>query len=167
MGLLHLCFMINNKNNMEEMKAITQQQYGGPEVLLIKDVPMPIPKENELLIRIHAVPITTAGSMMREGVPYLGRLAIGLFKPKATIPGVTFSGEVESVGQEVTKFFIGEQVFGETLFNQGTHAQYVCVREDDVIATKPDNITHSEAAPICDGHLTSMNFLQKVTELKA
>jgi NADPH:quinone reductase-like Zn-dependent oxidoreductase len=116
---------------------------------------------------VQSAPITAAGSFMREGTPYLGRLAIGLFKPKSTIPGVGFSGEVEAVGQDVKMFQIGDQVFGETLFNQGTQAEYVCVAENDVIATKPDNITHAEAAPICDGHLTSMNFLSQVTELKA
>ena len=83
------------------MKAVTQQRYGGPELLIIKDVEKPSPKNDELLIRVHAVPITTAGSFMREGTPYLGRLAIGLFKPKSTITGVCFSGEVEAVGQDV------------------------------------------------------------------
>ncbi len=152
---------------MEMMKAVTQLRYGGPEVLEIKEVPKPSPKDKELLIRVYATPITAAGGFMREGVPYLGRLAIGLFKPKSSIPGVGFSGEVESVGKDVEEFKIGDQVFGETLFNQGTQAQYVCVGQDEVIAIKPDNITHAEAAPTTDGHLTSMNFLQHVTALKA
>lgn len=148
------------------MKAVTQQRYGGPEVLQVSEVTKPIPKENELLIRVHSAPITAAGSFMREGTPYLGRLAIGLFKPKTTIPGVGFSGEVEAVGQNVEMFRTGDLVFGETLFNQGTYAQYVCVPENDVIATKPEGITHAEAAPITDGHLTSMNFLTQVAALK-
>lgn len=148
------------------MKAVTQHKYGGPEVLEIKEVPKPNPKDNELLIQVHATPITAAGGFMREGVPYLGRLAIGLFKPKATIPGVGFSGEITSVGKDVTLFKVGDQVFGETLFNQGTQAQYVCAGQDDVIALKPVNLTHAEAAPITDGHLTSMNFLKLVADLK-
>lgn len=152
---------------MEMMKAVTQQRYGGPEVLITKNVQKPSPKADELLIRVHAVPITTAGSFMREGTPYLGRLAIGLFKPKSTIPGVCFSGEVEAVGQDVRMFKIGDQVFGETLFKQGTHAEYTCVSENDTIAIKPENMTHAEATPICDGHLTSMNFLNFVTAVKS
>ena len=149
------------------MKAVTQEKYGGPEVLNIEDIQKPNPKNDELLIRVHSTPITTAGSFMREGTPYLGRLAIGLFKPKSTIPGVGFSGEVEAIGEDVVSFNIGAKVFGETLFNQGTQAEYVCVSQDDVIATKPDNITHAEASPITDGHLTSMNFLTQVTKVKA
>lgn len=152
---------------MEKMKAVTQNKYGGPEVLEIKNIPKPSPKDKELLIRVHSAPITAAGGFMREGTPYLGRLAIGLFKPKSTTPGVGFSGEVEAIGKDVEMFAIGDQIFGETLFDQGTQAQYVCVGKDEVIAIKPDTITHAEAAPICDGHLTSMNFLNKVTALKA
>lgn len=151
---------------MESMKAVTQKQYGGPEVLAIKEVKKPIPKEDELLIRVFSAPITAAGSFMREGTPYIGRLAIGLFKPKSSIPGVGFSGEVEAVGSAVDLFQIGDKVFGETLFSQGTQAQYVSVPQSDVIAPKPGSITHAEAAPVCDGHLTSMNFLTKVTTLR-
>ena len=80
--------MIDKNNTMEMMRAVTQLQYGGPDVLEIKDVPRPDPKDNELLIRVHSTPITAAGGFMREGTPYLGRLAIGLFKPKSLIPGV-------------------------------------------------------------------------------
>lgn len=149
------------------MQAVVQEQYGGPEVLRVDDVPKPSPKDNELLIRVHSVPITAAGGFMRTGTPYLGRLAIGLFKPKHNIPGVGFSGEVESMGDEVQGYQIGDKVFGETLFNQGTHAEYVCVPQNDVITKKPENITHAEAAPIIDGHLTSMNYLSQVYELKA
>lgn len=148
------------------MKAVTQETYGGPDVLKIAEVQKPIPKKDELLIRIHSTPITAAGSFMREGTPLLGRLAIGLFKPKSKIPGVGFSGEVEAVGEDVKLFSIGDKVFGETLFNQGTQAEYVCASHDDVIAIKPNNITHAEAAPIIDGHLTSMNYLTKVTAIQ-
>ena len=147
------------------MNAIVQKQYGGPEVLRLNEVPMAKPKDSEILVRVYSAPITTAGSFMREGKPYLGRLALGLFKPKQSIPGTGFSGEVESVGKDVSRFKEGDQVFGETLFGQGTLAEYVSVREDDVIALKPENITHMEASPVCDGHLTSLNFLQHVTKL--
>lgn len=158
--------MITTSNGIATMRAVTQQRYGGPEVLEIKEVLKPSPQGNELLIRVHAAPITAAGSFMRAGTPYLGRLVLGLFSPKSTTPGVCFSGEVEAVGKDVEMFAIGDPVFGETLFHQGTQAQYVCVREDEVIATKPANITHAEAAPVCDGLLTSMNFLNHVTALK-
>jgi NADPH:quinone reductase-like Zn-dependent oxidoreductase len=152
---------------MEQMKAVTQEQYGGPDVLKVKEVAKPSPKENELLISVYAAPITAAGGFMREGVPYMGRLVLGLLKPKKNIFGVCFSGEIEAVGSNVTKFKVGDKVFGETLFNQGTYAEYVCVGEDELVVIKPENMTHAEAAPLCDGHVTSMNFLTKVTTLKA
>jgi NADPH:quinone reductase-like Zn-dependent oxidoreductase len=151
---------------MEMMKAVSQKRYGGPDVLTIQDLPKPSPKDNELLIRVHAAPITAAGGFMREGKPYLGRLAIGIFKPKSQTPGVCFSGEVEDIGKDVKLFQVGDNVFGETLFNMGTQAAYVCAGEEEVIAKKPEHITHAEAAPICDGHLTSMNFLTQVTTLR-
>ena len=145
------------------MKAVNQDRYGGPEVLTIREVAIPVPAKGEILIRVRAVPITAAGRFMREGTPYLGRLIIGLLRPKSSTPGVCFSGEVEALGRGVGLFAVGDKVYGESLFGTGTHAQYVCVAENDLIALKPDRLTHAEAAPICDGHLTSMNFLTRVT----
>lgn len=151
---------------MKTMKAVTQERYGGPEVLTIKDVTKPTPAANELLVKVAAVPITTAASFMREGSPFIGRLALGLLRPKNSIPGVCFSGRVESIGAEVEGFEVGDTVCGETLFSQGTQAEYVCVPQGDVIAKKPPSISHIHAAPICDGHITSLNFLTHVTPLK-
>lgn len=152
---------------METMKAVTQERYGGPEVLQLSEVPIPTPADNEILVRVYSSPVTAAGSFMREGVPYLGRLAIGLFKPKSKIPGTGFSGVVESTGKDVQLFKEGDQIFGETLFGQGTYAEYISIPFDDVIALKPTNITHAEASPTCDGHLTSLNFLKHVADLQA
>lgn len=151
---------------MESMKAVIQEKYGGPNVLQIRNVPIPIPADNEMLVRVYSSPVTAAGSFMREGAPYVGRLFMGLFKPKRTIPGTGFSGVVESTGKDVQRFEEGDQIFGETLFGQGTHAEYICIPDDDVIALKPSNINHAEASPSCDGHLTSLNFLQYVVDLR-
>ncbi len=148
------------------MTTVSQDRYGGPEVLKLKPAAKPIPKDNEILVRVYAAPVTAAGTFMREGSPYIGRLFMGLFKPKFDIPGTGFSGEVEAVGSTVQKFKEGDQVFGEKIFAQGTFSQYITLPEDDVIFIKPKNVTHAEAAPVTDGHLTSLNFLQNVVQLK-
>ena len=152
---------------MQKMRAVIQKEYGGPEVLKVEHMEVPQPKSNEILVRVYAAPVTTAGSFMREGVPYIGRLAIGLFRPKAQTPGVGFSGVVARVGEDVKEYKVGDAVFGETLFQQGTQAEYICIPEDDVITHKPPGVPHLDAATACDGHLTSLNFLTRVGKLKA
>lgn len=148
------------------MKAIVCTKYGSPGVLQLKEIEKPIPKSNEVLIRISSASVTAADSMMRKGSPYIGRLFIGLMKPKYPVIGTGFAGEVEAVGNEVTHFKKGNQVFGESIFGLGTNAEYVCVPEDGVLVLKPDNISHEEAAPVCDGALTSLNFLRDMAKIK-
>jgi len=104
--------------------------------------------------------------MMRAGKPKFGRLFLGLFKPKNTSLGTGFSGVVETVGSEVTQFKIGDAVFGEKLFSNGCNADYICIEENMIIEHKPRNISHREAAPICDGFLTSYNFLKDIANIK-
>ncbi|MBX2817642.1 MAG: NAD(P)-dependent alcohol dehydrogenase [Saprospiraceae bacterium] len=152
---------------MNKMRAVTQRSYGGPDVLRIEHLEKPSPNENQLLIRVFSVPITAAGSFMREGSPYIGRLAIGLLKPKHPISGVCFSGEVEEIGKNIGRFRVGDKVFGEVLFEGGTHCEYITIEEDALVAIKPESMSHAEAAPICDGHLTSMNFLTRVANLQS
>lgn len=145
-----------------KMKAIVSTNYGGPEILHLQEVPMPTPKKNEVLIRVHVASVTTADTMMRTGKPYIGRLFLGLSKPKNPISGTGFSGVVEAVGSEVTLFEKGESVFGESISSFGTYAEFVCVPEEGVIAALPSNMSHDEAAPVCDGAVTSLNFLKNL-----
>ena len=96
------------------MKAIVYEQYGSPEVLQLKEVALPSPKQHEVLIKVHATTVTTADIMMRTGKPAIGRLYLGIKAPKRTILGFEFAGEVVEVGSSVTLFQIGDKVFGGT-----------------------------------------------------
>lgn len=148
------------------MKAAIYTKYGSPEVIQIIDVEIPSPKPNEILVKIKASSVTRADTMMRQGIPKFGRLFLGLFKPKNTALGTGFSGVVEAVGSQITKFKVGDEVFGEKLFSNGCNADYLCIAEDLVLDIKPNTISHAEAAPICDGFLTSYNFLKDIANLK-
>ena len=148
------------------MKIIITTKYGSPEVLKVTETAKPIPKEDQILIKIEASSVTAADSMMRKGKPYYGRLFIGLTKPKNPVPGTGFAGVVEDIGKEVKKFKLGEEVFGEIVLGPGTNCEYVCVPENGVVLTKPSNITFEEAAPVCDGALTSMSFLKDIGHIK-
>ena len=149
------------------MRASFCTKYGGPEVLKIIKIEKPTPKENEIRIRICAASVTMADTMMREGKPYIGRLFLGILKPKNKITGTGFSGVVEAIGSKVGLFKIGDAVFGESVFGQGTNAEFICVKEDGILLQKPNSISHLEAASICDGALTSINFLKSLAEISA
>ena len=109
---------------------------------------------------------TTADAMMRTGKPYLTRLFIGLSKPKTGIPGTGFAGIVEQVGRDVSKFQVGDRVFGETAFGFKANAEYLAIPENGIILHLPDTIDFSEASNFCDGHLTSYNFLKEIAKIK-
>jgi len=140
------------------MKSIIVNSYGGPEVLQIKNVNKPAPKENEVLIQIKATAITKASTLMRAGKPYFGRLFLGLRKPKTQTPGTDLSGVIKAVGKNVTKFKIGEHVMAETGLNCGAYAEYICLSEDDLIVRQPKNVTPEEATGILDGGSTALAF---------
>ncbi len=158
--------MSNPKNGENVVKAIVCTGYGSPDVLQLREVERPVPRDNELLVRIRAASVTAADSMMRKGTPSYARMFLGLTKPKKRVPGTGFAGEIEAVGGGVRQFRIGEQVFGETGVNFGAHAEYVCVAEDGVLARKPDRVSYEEAATVCDGALTGFNFLREVIKVQ-
>lgn len=151
---------------MKTMKAILTTGYGSPDVLQLEEVAKPEPKDNEVLIKVYAASISTAEGMMRIGKPYIGRLFTGISKPNNSIPGTGFAGIIESIGKTVKLFKKGDQVFGENITSFGTNAEFVCVPEDGVITTKPDYLTFEEAAPVCDGALTSINFLKNIAKIQ-
>ena len=148
------------------MKAIVCTQYGSPEVLMLTEVEKPVARDNEVLIKVHAASVTTADCMMRRGRPFYGRLFIGLRRPKNPITGTGFAGVVEDIGKDVTLFKKGDNVFGETGVSFGTNAEYVCLPENGLITITPDNISWEEAAPICDGALTSWSFLKDFGQIQ-
>ncbi len=148
------------------MKAIVCTKYGSPEVLQFREVEKPAPGDNEVRIKIHAASVTAADSMIRKGVPFYGRFFLGLMRPKHPIPGTGFAGEIEAVGKDVTQFKEGDPVFGETGLDFGAYAEYVCMPEEGLLAGKPSNMTYEEAAPVCDGALTSWNFLVAMAQIR-
>jgi NADPH:quinone reductase-like Zn-dependent oxidoreductase len=148
------------------MKAIVAKGYGAPDVLKLQQVEKPQPKENEILVKVYASSTTTADGMMRTGKPYFGRLMTGMFKPKHAIPGTGFAGVVVATGTNIRKFNLGTRVFGETTLGFSTNAEYFTIPENGVILPMPENMTYAEGATFGDGHITSMNFLKEVAQIK-
>ena len=142
------------------MKAVVYTKYGPPEVLQVKDVDKPVPKDNELLIRIHATTVTATECTFRKGEPFISRLFTGLTKPKITTLGEELAGEIEAVGKDVTLFRVGDQVFGTAGPGFGANAEYICLSQDGVLAVKPSNMNYEEAASSVDGFLTALPFLR-------
>ena len=140
------------------MRAIVYTEYGSFDVLKLKEIPTPTPKEHEVLIKIHATTVTTASLASVSGKPFIARIFSGLAKPKATILGVELAGEIAAVGKDVTRFKVGDQVFAEP--ETGAFAEYICIPEDGLLAIKPATASYEEAAAACDGFLTAMPFLR-------
>ena len=143
------------------MKAAVYRRYGPPDVVHVEDVPKPSSRDNEVLVRVHATTVAAADWRMRKADPFFVRLMTGLWRPKKPILGMEFSGTVESVGSSVTRFRAGDQVFGSTGFKFGAQAEYVCVPEDGMLATKPINMTLEEAAAVLFGGISALHFLRK------
>ncbi len=143
------------------MKAIVYTEYGAPEVLQLKEVEKPTPKDNEILLKIKATAANSGDWRLRKADPFAVRLIFGLLKPKINILGSVFSGEVESIGKNVTLFKVGDEVFGHTDMTFGAYAAYKCLSENGSLALKPNNISHEGAAVIPFGGTTAWHFIKK------
>jgi len=154
------------------MKAIVCTKYGGPDVLKVKELPKPIPKANEVLIKVRATTVHIGDTKIRRLAPGLGslrdfffkpvmRLMIGFRGPRKKILGMELAGDIVTCGEDVSLFKEGDAVFASTEFNFGAYAEYCCMPEDGIIALKPTNVSYEEAAPVSNGALTALLNLRK------
>jgi NADPH:quinone reductase-like Zn-dependent oxidoreductase len=145
------------------MKAAVYTTYGPPDVVHEAEVDTPVPGPNQVLVRVRAATVTAADRAFRSGTPRFARLFSGLRRPKKTVLGTEFAGEVSAVGAAVTRYAVGDEVFGATDLGLGAHAEYVCVKEDGVLATLPAGLGHAEAVTLVDG--TALAFLRDRAKL--
>jgi len=160
------------------MRVIKCTKYGAPDVLQLKDVEIPNPKDNEILVKIYATTVTAGDVTLRSGMKdisfllrFFARLMMGFRKPKKDVLGMELSGEVEAVGSNVKRFKKGDQIFGTTTgLDYGSYAEYICIPEEPIstglfganmVALKPTNMTYEEAAAVPIGADTALHFLRK------
>jgi NADPH:quinone reductase-like Zn-dependent oxidoreductase len=146
------------------MKAAVYHVYGPAQTVTIEDVPAPVPGDDEVLVRIHAATVGVVDSLARQGAPFYARVHFGLRRPRFPVLGSDFAGQIEAAGAAVTRFAVGDEVFGTTAPRFGAHAQYACLRQDAAIARKPSGLSYAGAAALADA--TALCFLRDKAELR-
>ena len=153
------------------MKAAVRSKYGSPDVLTIKEIEIPTPKDYEVLIRVYATTVNRTDCHILSGMPFVMRLFTGLFKPKLSITGTDFAGQIEAVGKNVTSFKVGDKVMGfGGVFGIGSHAQYITFPETKGIVIIPHNLTYDEAVACVEGAFYAsfgINYLKPKAGQKA
>ncbi len=144
------------------MKAIIHTSFGRAEVLRLAEVGKPVPKEDEVLVKIHFTTVNRTDCGFRRPEYLMVLFFTGFLKPKNPILGTEFSGVIESIGKNVKDFKPGDAVFGLNTFRFGAHAEYVCIKEKGSIALKPSNFSFEEAAAVCDGLMLANNYIKRI-----
>lgn len=144
------------------MRAVVYDRYGPPEVLRVQDVERPVPKDDEVLVKVHASTVNRTDTGLRSAEYFISRFFTGLLRPRHKIPGTELAGEVEAVGPAVTEFQVGDHVFGVSAKTAGAHAEFICLPETAPLAHKPAGITFEEAAAVPDGVILAMSYLKRV-----
>ena len=142
------------------MRAVVQDRYGPPSVLRLADVARPVPKSDEVLIKVHATTVSRTDSALRAGVPFVSRVIGGLRRPRRKILGSDLAGVVETVGRSVTEFKVGDHVFGINPWKFGAHAEFICMRAGGALAPMPAGMPFDEAAAVCDGAILALNAIR-------
>jgi NADPH:quinone reductase-like Zn-dependent oxidoreductase len=146
------------------MRAVVCDRYGPPDVLRLEDVERPVPKEDEVLVEVHATTVTRTDCGVRAGDPFFVRVFTGLLRPRRKIAGMELAGKVVAVGAAAKEFEVGDRVFG---IKGGANAEYACVRESGPVAHMPDSVTFEEAAAVPDGACTALCCLRSAGTLKS
>ncbi len=155
--------------NKIAMQAATQTRYGSAEVLHVQEVKTPSVGPKQVLVRVHASPVTDGDRRLREAdfpgaTALFGRAMFGLFRPRHPVPGTMFSGQVVAVGKDTTRFAVGDDVFGSC--DKGAQAEFVAVREDGPLAKIPSGVDYDEAAAVPYGAATALAFLRDVARVQ-
>nr|WP_145164903.1 NAD(P)-dependent alcohol dehydrogenase [Paenibacillus terrae] len=148
------------------MRAMVQNSYGPPEVIVMREIVKPSPGSKELLIRIQAAKVGPSDCAFRKGNPFMIKLLYGLSRPKFAVGGTELAGVIEAVGKEVQHFKPGDRVLGMSVKNFGAYAEYKCLSEESPLAVIPDNIAFEEAVGVCDGGATALTFLRDKAKLR-
>jgi NADPH:quinone reductase-like Zn-dependent oxidoreductase len=148
------------------VRAVVYDKYGPPDVLRLEEVERPVPKDDEVLVKIHATTVNRTDSALRAAEPFASRFVTGLLRPRRKILGSELAGEVEAVGAAVSEFEVGDQVFGVNPWKFGAHAEFVCMRESASLAHKPTGMSFEEAAAVCDGAILALGCLRPANPRK-
>ncbi len=148
------------------MKASICPKYGTPDIIVMKDIAKPTPKENEILVKIEYALVSPSDCAFRTGKPWIARLFSGLFKPRVSVHGEMYAGVIEELGSNVEDFNVGDRVYGSNGMKLGSYAEYSCVKDTTVIRKIPDKIESKHIITLLDGGITALPFLRDKGEIK-